>query len=93
MESGEGGYDVQGGTERKRRWPKAWSVVPEEAAKTPSVEYHCVVVVREGKSDGAAPQEEGRRPQPGRLLLVGLWGALALLSCIGKSSVACASIS
>jgi hypothetical protein len=30
-----GGYDVQGGTERKRRWPKAWSVVPEETAKTP----------------------------------------------------------
>lgn len=27
--------DVQGGTERKRRWPKAWSVVPEETAKTP----------------------------------------------------------
>lgn len=26
---------VQGGTERKRRWPKAWSVVPEETAKTP----------------------------------------------------------
>lgn len=40
VESGEWGVerrvdDVQGGTERKRRWPKAWSVVPEETAKTP----------------------------------------------------------